>query len=116
MNRQASYRPGSGWNLTALLRDVNAAWRLLWDPKVPGLLKLMLPALALLYWVWPLDLIPGLPIDDLAIFLLVARLFVALAPSDSVNRAFGGRRMNPRGSHQPDDADVIDTTWRVVDE
>lgn len=116
MSRQASYRPGSGWNLTALLRDVSATWRLLWDPKVPALLKLILPALALLYWISPVDLIPFLPLDDLAVVLLLARLFVTLAPSDSVNSAFGGRYTNPRGSHRPDDADVIDTTWRVVDE
>ncbi len=117
MNRQASYRPARGWNLTSMLRDVGAAWRLLWDPSVPGLLKLALPFLALLYWIWPLDLLPGLPFDDLAIFLLAARLFVSLASSDTVNRAFGGApRANPRRPHQPDDADVIDTTWRVVDE
>lgn len=115
MSKQA-YRPGSGWTLTSLVRDVSAAWRLLWDPSVPGLLKLALPFLALLYWIWPLDLIPGLPLDDIAVFLLVARLFVALAPNDSVNRAFGGRRTDPRNTHRPDDADIIDTTWRVVDE
>lgn len=113
MNKQA-YQPGRGWTLTTLLRDVGTAWRLLWDPNVPGLLKLALPFLALLYWVWPLDLIPGLPLDDIAVFLLAARLFVSLASSDSINRAFGGRRTESRSGGHPDD-DVIDTTWRVVD-
>lgn len=114
MNKQA-YQPGRGWTLTTVLRDVSVAWRLLWDPAVPGLLKLALPFMALLYWVWPLDLIPGLPLDDIAIFLLAARLFVSLASSGGVNRAFGGRRTDARAGQRPDDSDVIDTTWRVVD-
>jgi hypothetical protein len=76
-----------------------------------------LPLLAILYWVWPLDLIPGVPLDDLALVLLAARLFVALAPKESVNRAFnGGARPTGSQVHREDDANVIDTTWRVVDE
>ena len=123
MTRYTSYRPtpAGGWSWTNLLRDLAATWRLLVDPKVPGMLKLMLPLLALLYWIWPLDLIPGLPLDDLAVLLLAARLFVALAPQESVNRAFnGGAGHTSSGSAErtrpEDDANVIDTTWRVVDD
>jgi hypothetical protein len=114
MSKQ-TYRPGSGWSLTAILRDLSTAWRLLGDPSVPALLKLALPFLALLYWIWPLDQIPGLPLDDIAIFLLAARLFVSLASSGGVNQAFGGRRTDTRTGQRPDESDVIDTTWRVVD-
>ena len=65
--------PPGGWNLSSIVRDVGIAWRLFWDPSVPSLLKLLLPVLALIYWISPLDLIPG-PFDDIAILLLAARL------------------------------------------
>ncbi len=88
---------------------------MLGDPSVPGFLKLVLPLLALIYWVSPLDLIPGMPFDDIAILLLAARMLVALAPSDSVRQAQAGSR-TPHSRPEEDDGDVIDTTWRVVDD
>src|SRR5689334_3483222 len=89
-----------GWSWTTILRDLTATWRLLQDPSVPILLKTVLPLLALVYWVWPLDLIPGVPLDDIAVVLLLARILVALAPRDSVNRAFYGAGSN-RGATSP---------------
>ncbi|MCB0189355.1 MAG: hypothetical protein KDE31_34025, partial [Caldilineaceae bacterium] len=59
----------AGWSWTNLLRDAVATWRLLWDPSVPGLLKLALPFMALLYLVSPLDLIPLMPLDDIAVLM-----------------------------------------------
>ena len=118
----------AGWSWTNLLRDLAATWRLLQDPSVPLLLRTVLPLLALVYWVWPLDLMPLVPFDDIAVVLLVARIFVALAPRDSVNRAFNGgapyrdragkdnqsNNSRPSPSH-PEDGETIETTWRVVD-
>jgi uncharacterized membrane protein YkvA (DUF1232 family) len=113
----------AGWSWTNLLRDVVATWRLLWDPSVPGLLKMALPFLALLYWISPIDLLPLVPLDDIAVMLVAVRLFVALAPRDSVNRAFNGG-FAPDAMRQPganangtprDNGEVIDTTWRVVE-
>jgi uncharacterized membrane protein YkvA (DUF1232 family) len=111
----------AGWSWTNLLRDAVATWRLLWDPSVPGLLKLALPFMALAYLISPLDLIPLMPLDDIAVLMLAARLFVALAPRDSVNRAFNGGR-SPMGgtaagpnTHPMEEGEVIDTTWRVVE-
>ena len=132
MNSQNPRRPmPAGWSWTNILRDLTATWRLLWDPSVPGLLKMVLPFMALAYWVWPIDLIPGVPLDDIAVLMLVARLFVALAPKDSVNRAFNGDAApftnsyganpgNPSNaakteSPRPGDGEVIDTTWRIVE-
>lgn len=110
----------AGWTWNDILRDLVATWKLLWDPSVPGLLKLLLPVLTLAYMLWPLDLIPFMPFDDIAVALLAARMFVALAPRESVNRAFGGytasasrAAANPR---RAEEGDVVDTTWRVIDE
>ena len=110
----------TGWSWTNLMRDAVATWRLLWDPSVPGLLKLALPFMALLYLVSPLDLIPLMPLDDIAVLMLAARLFVALSPRASVDRAFNGGvapGATPYGKDatRQDDSDVIDTTWRVVE-
>ncbi len=111
-NRQPQSSVPGGWSLSQILRDLALTWRLLGDPQVSGFLKLLLPVMALVYWLSPLDLLPGMPFDDLAVILLATRLFVQMAPPDAVERAMGGRRA---GSH-PDDGPVIDGEWRVVDE
>jgi uncharacterized membrane protein YkvA (DUF1232 family) len=129
MSSNTSYRGGSsGFSLSGVLRDLAVSWKLLLDPTVPGLLKIVLPVGALIYWFSPLDIIPGMPVDDIAILLLAARLFVSLAPRESVNRAYsGGASHSQQGPNQQaynqngaqphdDDSDVIDTTWRIVDE
>lgn len=64
------------------------AWRLLLDRRVGVAVKLV-PFLALLYLLFPLDFlpdfIPGLgQLDDVAILLLGLRLFLRLAPPDRV--------------------------------
>jgi uncharacterized membrane protein YkvA (DUF1232 family) len=128
MSGNTSYRGRpSGLSLSGILRDLSVSWKLLLDPAVPGLLKLLLPVAALVYWISPLDIIPGMPLDDLAILLLAARLFVSLAPRDSVYRAYSGgssrasqdqshsHQGEQTTSHADDDGDVIDTTWRIVD-
>ena len=63
-------------------------WHIVRDQRVPLYLK-AIPALAALYLLLPVDLVPGWipvlgPLDDLAILALAARLFVRLAPADVV--------------------------------
>ncbi len=107
---QNTSKPAGGWNMTSVMHDLTTAWRLLKDPRVPGILKLLLPVAGVLYFIWPLD-IPG-PVDDIAVLFIALRLFLKLAPSAAVNDA---RDMpNTRPSRHDDNA--IDTTWRVVDD
>jgi uncharacterized membrane protein YkvA (DUF1232 family) len=75
-------RPGG---VTGLFSDMRLAWRLLREPRVPFLVK-MLPVLALFYVISPLDFIPDvLPvlgqIDDLGILILSLKLFLRLCPT-----------------------------------
>ena len=134
----SSNTSSSTFSLTGVLRDLAVSWKLLLDPAVPGLLKIVLPVAALVYWISPLDIIPGMPFDDIAILLLAARLFVSLAPSDSVHRAYGsgkaagrpgpshsqqsygqngaGPKSQANGQPGDDDGDIIDTTWRIIDD
>jgi uncharacterized membrane protein YkvA (DUF1232 family) len=99
------------WNLQAIMRDLAIAWRLLWDPRTPALLKLILPVAALIYWIFPIDLMPGLPFDDIAVLILALRLFVQLAPASAVRDADNTQTQ----AYRADDENTIDTTWRVVD-
>ena len=97
-------RSMANWNLQAILSDLKEAWRLIRDPSVPTILKLLLPGAAFLYFIWPLD-IPG-PFDDIAILVLALRFFVQLASPNPTSA--------PPPSAPPEDANTIDTTWRVI--
>jgi uncharacterized membrane protein YkvA (DUF1232 family) len=96
---------------SAALEQLAAAARLMMDGRVPFTLKLLLPAAAALYWFWPIDLMPGLPFDDVAIVIGALMLFVKLA-SDAVARA--DAQKPEAGPKQGEDGPVVDTTWRVV--
>jgi uncharacterized membrane protein YkvA (DUF1232 family) len=110
MSANSTNRPSGGWNVTALLKDLVTAWRLLWDPQVPSALKLVLPVAAFLYLLSPLDLLPG-PFDDIAILYMALRFFLQAAPAAAVQKA----RQQQNSSASVDDS-AIDTTWRVVDD
>lgn len=90
------------------------AWRLVRDPRVPWTLKLI-PALALLYVVSPVDLAPDFipllgQIDDVAILLVALKLFVDLAsPGAPAGSGDGGTAADP-------EAQTISTTYRVKDD
>lgn len=108
-----------GWNPAALANDLATAWRLLRSPQVPTALKVLLPAAAALYWVSPIDLLPGLPIDDIALMIIALKLFVQMAP-DVSGPATGGQAAGDarRGNNANGNAtgDVVDTTWSVVED
>ena len=52
---------------------------LLQDQRVPLYIKL-LPLFVLVYFVSPIDLLPGIPLDDIALALLALVLIVRLTP------------------------------------
>jgi len=89
-------------------RDLRRIWRLMRDPRTPGWLKL-LPLLALIYILSPIDFLPDLAIpgigslDDLVLLLLAWRLLLDLAPAEE-------RRAPPRGE------EVIEAHYRVLEE
>jgi uncharacterized membrane protein YkvA (DUF1232 family) len=114
MSTNSPNRTSGNWSLEAILRDFATAWRLFWSPRVPATLKLILPIAALIYWLSPLDLLPGLPFDDVAVLILALRLFVQMAPAD-VAQTIRGEHPQPRAT-PADDENTIDTTWRVVDQ
>ena len=77
--------------LKELILQARLVWRLLWDPEVPFYLKL-LPALAAVYFISPIDFLPGLAfpgigaLDDLTAVLVGAKMFVEFVPPHIVAR------------------------------
>ncbi len=61
--------------------------KLMGDKRVSPWVKLI-PIGALAYWIWPMDLIPGIPgidaIDDAAVLWIGSTLFIELCPRDVV--------------------------------
>ena len=113
MSKQAGYGSSKGWNPAAIMRDLTTAWRLLWDPRVPMALKIMLPAAAMVYWLSPIDLLPGLPIDDVALMLVALHLFVQMAPAATKTDPSGTRST---GDGAASTGPTVDTTWTVIDD
>jgi uncharacterized membrane protein YkvA (DUF1232 family) len=111
-----------------LLNQWMQAGRLVMDTRVPFSLKLMLPIAAVVYWLWPLDLMPGLPFDDIAVLFFALTLFVKLA-NDAIEKTTSSAGGYAYGSGQPGtgsastpnsvtntgDNNVVDTTWRVIE-
>ncbi|MCA1552894.1 MAG: DUF1232 domain-containing protein [Chloroflexi bacterium] len=108
--------------LKELLNNASLAWRLLLDPAVSPLAKL-LPAAALLYVISPIDLIPdwivGLgQLDDIAVILLAIRAFIALCPPEVVQRYRRELGLQDGSAPTSDNADAntVESSYRVLDE
>ncbi|MEA3408259.1 MAG: DUF1232 domain-containing protein [Chloroflexota bacterium] len=94
------------------------AWRLFWDDRVSGWLKLV-PLFPVLYIIWPLDLLsdPLLGVgqmDDLAVVVLGLRLFISLCPADLVAEHW---RALTRGKDEVSQGgETVEGEYRVLDE
>ena len=115
--------PGGAPNRAGLFQELtqNAllVWRLLLDPRVPALTKLV-PLAAFLYILFPLDvvpdLIPGLgQLDDLAVLVIGVRAFMALCPPDRVqaHRSASGAS---DAAAAASDGKTVDGSFRVMDD
>ena len=114
--------PGSGKSVTSgnVMEQMMQAGRLVFDGRVPFNLKLMLPIAAALYWLWPLDLMPRLPFDDIAVVFVALTFFVQLA-NQAINKQQQGEQQRNGAAAGATDAaptsndGVVDTTWRVIE-
>jgi uncharacterized membrane protein YkvA (DUF1232 family) len=103
--------------LSEIVGQIRLIWRLLKDSQVPLWVK-FIPPLAILYLISPVDLVPdpvlGLgQLDDLAILLLGFKVFVELCPPEIRERYLAELA---GGTAPQSDDDVVDTTYRVVDD
>lgn len=106
--------------LRTLVSHVRVTFRLLREPRVPILLKLI-PVLAAGYVISPLDFVPDvLPIigqvDDLGIIFLAIEAFLRVAPTAAVDyhraAVADGRPYGP----MPPGGEVIDAEYRRHDD
>ena len=100
--------------LREVWQQIRMVFKLLRDPNVPIYLK-VLPFAAILYLIWPIDLIadivPGLgQLDDITILLVGAKVFIELAPPEVVARHLNALRV--KDGYAPiedlDDAIIVD--------
>lgn len=97
-------------------RSMQLVYRLMLDPRVPFLPKLIVPLVAL-YVISPLDVVPDVfivlgQLDDIALLFFGTKLFINACPPDVVlehRRALGGGREFTSDEY-------VDGTYRVVDE
>lgn len=109
--------------LSELMQNLQLAWSLMLDPQVSLALKALVPVLAAIYVIMPIDLIPEVvpilgQLDDVAMVLLLVRLFIALAPKDVVQQhksGTGGARA-AAGAGTGDADDVVDADFRVMND
>lgn len=106
--------------LGEILRSLKLVWRLLRDPRVPLLNKLVIPGLILAYFLWPADLMPDIfpllgQVDDLVLLALALKLFVDLCPAEIVRQyREGGPGGDARKAARPSD-EVIEAEYRIVE-
>jgi uncharacterized membrane protein YkvA (DUF1232 family) len=98
--------------LRTLFVQMRVAFRLMREPAVPLLVRL-LPLLAAIYLVFPLDFIPDvLPglgqLDDLGVVALALELFLKLCPPRAKAFHEAALARGQRYSPMPGSADIID--------
>jgi len=99
-------------NTGTIMRDLQRIWQLLRDPSVPGW-KWLLPIGALVYWLSPVDLIPLLPFDDIAVVILAISMLMQMASRHE--QTTGTNTQGQPGATANNKEQIVDTTWRVVD-
>lgn len=104
--------PTSPRNTGTIMRDLQRIWQLLRDPSVPGW-KWLLPIGAMVYWLSPVDLIPLLPFDDIAVVILALSMLLQMASRNE--QAAGANQQGQPGATATNKEQIVDTTWRVID-
>src|SRR3954469_14506943 len=101
------------------------SWRLMQDPRVATWIKALVPTIAMIYVLSPIDLIPdfilGLgQIDDLSIIgiamYVTTRILPRFAPTAIVSEpvdSLMGRQPSAQSSGRTDDG-VVDANYRVI--
>lgn len=109
-------RPSLWWRL---LSQIRLAWRLVRDPAVPTLLKVV-PLAAAAYVISPIDFVPDfLPIlgqlDDAGVLLAAVELFLRWCPPDAVEFHRRAIARRDRYRSHPGSGEVIDAEYRRGD-
>ena len=113
------FNPQSLGFFPELILHAKLILRLMVDPRVNPLIK-VLPVGALIYWVVPTDLMPGLPFDDAAVLWIGGALFIELCPQDVVQEHTNALRQEAERAealkHQEkrQESSVVDAEFREI--
>lgn len=113
---------------TDFLQNIQLTYRLFLDPRVSTAAKVLLPLAALAYFIFPVDFLPDVvpflgQLDDIAVLLVLMRLFIMLAPQEVVSAyrsgasqqsAGQGAGTNAQSSTGTREDNVVDADFRVV--
>ncbi len=92
-------------------RTIYLVWRLIFDRRVPWLLRLLVPA-SIVYFVTPIARLPFIgPIGFIIVLLLAVWLLLNLAPRHVIDSHTGNVRREER-----DPKRVVEGRYKVVDE
>lgn len=105
--------------IPVVVRYLRLIWRLIWDKRVPLVLRSLVP-LAILYALSPLDLIRDrIPVvgrfDDLIVLGFAVLFLVKFSPQHVLDEYAG----KPRASMRPEDKDpskIVDGSSKLIDE
>lgn len=113
-------------SFSSIVRQVRLIWRLLWDKRVPFILKILVLA-PLGYLLFPFDLVPDVLVvigwlEDMVLLAIGLKLFVRFCPRaiveehlseiDSVAAAYWVKEDEPPKEPQG----YIDTPYRIRDD
>jgi uncharacterized membrane protein YkvA (DUF1232 family) len=103
--------------LQDLLLKAKLIYRLMGDNRVSAFLK-AIPVAALIYLISPIDFMPFLPFDDIAVVGLGMYLFIELCPQYVVEEHLTNLRTNIPRPFQNSSSDevVVDAEFRDADQ
>ena len=105
--------PSNHGVISDIINQVRLSYRLVRDPRVNALYKLI-PIGAVIYWISPLDF--AIPvIDDVAVLWLGNSIFMELCPPEVVaeHRAAIAKNNSAKDAHiKIDEGDVIDAEYK----
>ena len=98
-------------------------WRLMRDPRVGPMARLVAPALTIMYVLSPIDVVPDFflgigQLDDLGVLglaiIVLTRLLPRFAPAEVLSEHLAGLGVRPNGPESSDPpGDVVDTPFRI---
>jgi uncharacterized membrane protein YkvA (DUF1232 family) len=114
-----SFQQGGAHTNIGPMDNLRLTWKLLRDPKVAPYAKVVLPILAIIYLISPIDLIPDVilglgQMDDAGIIVFLGYLLVNLvrrAGLSTLLQETGRPRTTP---HSSAGEQIIDATYHVV--
>jgi uncharacterized membrane protein YkvA (DUF1232 family) len=116
--KSTTFQANSGKAPIGPFENIRLTWRLLRDPKVAPYAKVLLPILALVYLISPIDLIPDMilglgQIDDVGVIAILSYFLVSFVRKAGWSTMQQTAPTNPP-QRRTGSENVIDATYCVI--